>query len=411
VKAALARRGAAESVDELLALDEERRKLLPLVEERRAEQNRVSDEIAEAKRAGNEPTEQLAAMRELAAEIKQLEEQLGQVKAKTDALLPALPNLPDPSAPEGETEEDAEVLREVGERPAFDFDPKDHLDLGIEHDVIDMESAGPISGSRFAYLKRELVLVELALVQFALGKLMAQGFTPVVPPVLVREDALFWTGFLPTDRAQIYEIAGDDLFLVGTSEVSLAGIHVDEIIAEKDLPLRYAGFSTCFRREAGAAGKDTRGIFRVHQFDKVEMFAFVHPDSSAEEHDRILAIQEEIFSDLEIPYRVVNIAAGDLGASAAKKYDLEAWLPGQDRYREITSCSNATDYQARRLRSRFRPDGGGSPQPVHTLNGTAVAVGRTLVAIMENFQRNDGSIEIPRVLHGFGAPAEIPASG
>ena len=210
----------------------------------------------------------------------------------------------------------------MGERPPFDFEPKDHLDLGVELDVIDMESAGPVSGSRFAYLKRELVLVELALVQFAIQKLASQGFTPVVPPVLVREDALFWTGFLPTDRAQIYEIAGDDLFLVGTSEVSLAALHADEILAEEDLPLRYAGFSTCFRREAGAAGKDTRGIFRVHQFDKVEMFSFVHPDSSAEEHDRILAIQEEIFGELGIPYRVVNIAAGDLGASAAKKYDL-----------------------------------------------------------------------------------------
>jgi seryl-tRNA synthetase len=251
----------------------------------------------------------------------------------------------------------------------------------------------------------------LALVQFAIQKLSSQGFTPVAPPVLVREDALFWTGFLPTDRAQIYEIAGDDLFLVGTSEVSLAGIHADDILAEKDLPVRYAGFSTCFRREAGAAGKDTRGIFRVHQFDKVEMFSFVHPESSGEEHDRILSLQEEVFGDLGIPYRVVNIAAGDLGASAAKKYDLEAWLPGQERYREITSCSNTTDYQARRLRTRFRPDEGGSPQPVHTLNGTAVAVGRTLVAIMENFQRGDGSIEIPKVLHSFGAPAAIPASG
>jgi len=409
VKAALARRGAAASVDELVALDEERRRLLPLIEERRAEQNRVSEEIAEAKRAGDEPTEKLTAMRALAAEIKQLDEELAQVKSKTDALLPALPNLPDPSAPPGDTEEDAEVLREVGERPSFAFEPKDHLDLGVELDVIDMESAGPVSGSRFAYLKRELVLVELALVQFAIAKLVSRGFTPVAPPVLVREDALFWTGFFPTDRAQIYEIAGDDLFLVGTSEVSLAGLHVDEIVSEKDLPLRYAGFSTCFRREAGAAGKDTRGIFRVHQFDKVEMFTFVHPDSSREEHDRILGIQEEIFGELGIPYRVVNIAAGDLGASAAKKYDLEAWLPGQERYREITSCSNTTDYQARRLRSRFRPEGGGTPQPVHTLNGTAVAVGRTLVAIMENFQRSDGSIEIPKVLHTFGAPTEIPA--
>ena len=394
-----------------MKLDEERRRLLPLIEERRAEQNRVSDEIAEAKRAGNDASDKIAAMRELAGDIKRQEEELARVKERIDQLLPTIPNLPDLTAPEGDTEEDAEVLREVGERPAFDFEPKDHLDLGVELDVIDMESAAVASGSRFAYLKRELVLVELALVQYAIQKLVAHGFTPAIPPVLVREDALFWTGFLPTDRAQIYEIAGDDLFLVGTSEVSLAALHADEILAQADLPLRYTGFSTCFRREAGAAGKDTRGIFRVHQFDKVEMFSFVHPDTSQAEHERILGIQEEIFGELGIPYQVVNIAAGDLGASAAKKYDVEAWLPGQQRYREITSCSNTTDYQARRLRARFRPEEGGSPQHVHTLNGTAVAVGRTLVALMENFQRADGSIEIPKVLQGFGSPAEIPAPG
>jgi seryl-tRNA synthetase len=408
VKAALARRGAGDAVDELVALDEERRKLLPQVEEKRAEQNRVSDQIAEAKRAGDDASDAITAMRALAAEIKELDEELARVQSRLDDVLPALPNLPDPTAPPGETEDDAEVVREVGERPAFDFEPKDHLELGVELDVIDMESAAAVSGSRFAYVKRELVLVEFALVQFAMQKLVAQGFTPVVPPVLVREDALFWTGFLPTDRAQIYEIANDDLFLVGTSEVTLAALHYDDIVDESDLPLRYAGFSTCFRREAGAAGKDTRGIFRVHQFDKVEMFSFVHPDDSGEEHERILGLQEEIFGELGIPYRVVNIAAGDLGASAAKKYDIEAWLPGQERYREITSCSNTTDYQARRLRARFRPTAGGSPSPVHTLNGTAVAVGRTLVAIMENFQRADGSIEIPKALHGFGAPARIP---
>jgi seryl-tRNA synthetase len=409
----LARRGAvwAEKVDELIALDERRRQLLPQVEERRAERNRVSDEIAEAKRAGADASETIAAMRRLAAETKELEEELARVQERIDDLLPTLPNLPDPAAPEGETEEDAEELRVVGERPSFDFEPKDHLDLGIELDVIDMESAAKASGSRFAYLKRELALVEFSLVQFAMQTLVAKGFTPVVPPVLVREDALFWTGFLPTDRAQIYEIAGDDLFLVGTSEVSLAALHVDEIFAQGELPIRYAGFSTCFRREAGAAGKDTRGIFRVHQFDKVEMFSFVDPDDSKDEHEQLLGVEEEILRALEIPYRVVNVAAGDLGASAAKKYDCEAWLPGQGRYREITSCSNTTDYQARRLRARFRPEGGGSPRAVHTLNGTAVAVGRTLVAIMENFQRSDGTIEIPKALRPFGAPEGIPLLG
>jgi seryl-tRNA synthetase len=305
-------------------------------------------------------------------------------------------------------EEDAELVREVGELPQFDFEPRDHLDLGTELGVIDMESAAAASGSRFAYLKGDLVMVEFALVQFAMSKLRERGFTPVVPPVLVREDALFWTGFLPTDRAQIYELADDDLFLTGTSEVTLAALHHDEILDESALPLRYAGFSSCFRREAGAAGKDTRGIFRVHQFDKVEMFAFVRPEDSQAEHQRILAMEEEIIGELGIPYRVMNIAAGDLGASAAKKFDIEAWLPGQQRYRELTSCSNTTDYQARRLKARYRPEGG-SPEMVHTLNGTAVAVGRVIVAIMENFQRGDGTVEIPEPLRAFGAPAQLGA--
>ena len=407
VKAALARRGAAERVDELLELDRRRRELLPEIEERRARQNKVSEEIAAAKKAGEDASETIAAMRELAAEVKRLEAELAEVERGIEELLPTIPNLPDPTVPAGETEEDAEVLREVGERPQFEFEPRDHLEIGVELGLIDMESAAKASGSRFAYLKRELALMEFALVQFAFAKLVAKGFVPVVPPVLVREEALFWTGFLPTDRAQIYEIAGDDLFLVGTSEVTLAAQHADEIFAEEDLPLRYAGFSTCFRREAGAAGKDTRGIFRVHQFDKVEMFEFVHPDRSRSEHDFLLATEEEILQELGIPYRVVNIPAGDLGASAAKKYDLEAWLPGQGRYRELTSCSNTTDYQARRLRTRFRPVEGGSVQHVHTLNGTAVAVGRTLIALIENFQRADGGFAVPEALHAYGAPAEV----
>jgi len=298
-------------------------------------------------------------------------------------------------------------VREVGAPREFDFEPRDHLDLGTALGVIDIESAARASGSRFAYLKGDLVRVEFALVNLALETLEPEGFVPVVPPVLVREEPLFWTGFLPTDRAQIYEIANDDLFLVGTSEVSLAALHADELMAESDLPLRYAGFSTCFRREAGAAGRDTRGIFRVHQFDKVEMFSFVRPDESAAEHERILSLQERILQALEIPYRVVNIPAGDLGASAAKKYDLEAWLPGQGRYRELTSCSNTTDYQARRLRCRYRPEGAKSAQSVHTLNGTAVAIGRTIVAILENFQRADGGVDLPPALRAHGAPSQI----
>ena len=299
------------------------------------------------------------------------------------------------------------VVRVVGEPPQFDFEPRDHLEIGTSLDLIDMESAARASGSRFAYLKGELAFIELALVQYALRKLADRGFRPVIPPVLVREEPMFWTGFLPTDRAQIYKTADDDLYLVGTSEVSLAALHADQILAADDLPLRYAGFSTCFRREAGAAGRDTRGIFRVHQFDKVEMFSFVDPSTSAAEHERLLAIEEEILQELEIPYRVVNVAVGDLGASAAKKYDCEAWLPGQGRYRELTSTSNTTDYQARRLRCRYREPDGGSPRAVHTLNGTAVAVGRTLLAMMENHQLPGGGFRVPSALHAFGAPSEV----
>jgi seryl-tRNA synthetase len=393
VKAALARRGAADGIDALLALDERRRSLLPQTEELRSRR----------KRGGGDPAE----ARALRDEIKRLEQEVASVDAEIDQLLAALPNLPDPSVPDGDTEEDAEVLREVGTPPEFDFEPRDHLELGTALGVIDMESAARASGSRFAYLKGDLVRVELALVQLAFEALEPEGFAPVVPPVLVREEPLFWTGFLPTDRAQIYEIANDDLFLVGTSEVSLAALHADDVLAEGDLPLRYAGFSTCFRREAGAAGRDTRGIFRVHQFDKVEMFSFVRPEDSTAEHELILSIEERLLQALEIPYRVVNIPAGDLGASAAKKYDLEAWLPGQGRYRELTSCSNTTDYQARRMRCRYRAEGAKSPRPVHTLNGTAVAVGRTIVAIMENCQRADGGVDVPQALRAHGAPGEI----
>jgi seryl-tRNA synthetase len=264
-----------------------------------------------------------------------------------------------------------------------------------------------LSGARFAYLKGDLVMVELALVRFALEKLRGHGFEPVIPPVLVRERALYGTGFLPDTEQQIYRLAEDDLYLVGTSEVALASLHDDEIVPAERLPLRYAGFSPCFRREAGAAGKDTRGIFRVHQFDKVEMFSFVEPDRSLEEHERILAIEEEILTELELPYRVVNIAVNDLGNSAAKKFDCEAWLPSQERYRELTSCSNTTDYQARRLNIRVRRDK--RVQMLHTLNGTAVAVGRTIIALLENGQREDGTVALPAALLAYGAPAVLGA--
>jgi seryl-tRNA synthetase len=407
VKAALARRGAAAQVDELLALDARRRELLPEVENAQAERKTLSKQIGEKKQAGEDAAELMATVQGLKERIESGKEELEAVEAELDRLALALPNLPDPDAPEGTSEEDAVVVREVGERPEFDFEPRDHLEIGTELDLIEIEAAARLSGSRFAYLKGDLVLLELALVRFAIELVRGEGHEPVVPPVLVREEALEGTGFLPGDRDQIYEIAKDELFLTGTSEVALAGLHADQILAAGDLPLRYCAFSTCFRREAGAAGRDTRGIFRVHQFDKVEMFSFVAPSESPAEHERLLAIEERILAELEIPYRVVNVAAGDLGAPAAKKYDCEAWIPSQGRYRELTSCSNTTDYQARRLRCRYRSADSEAPQAVHTLNGTAVAVGRTMIALIENRQERDGGFTLPKTLHRFGSPERI----
>ena len=302
--------------------------------------------------------------------------------------------------PDGTAEEDAVEVRRVGDPPSFSFEPRDHLDLAAEHGWIDLERAARVSGARFAYRVGEVALLELALYRFALDRLVGKGFIPVLPPVLVREEAMYGTGFLPTDEVNIYKIERDELYLTGTSEVALASFHMGEELDE--LPRRYAGYSTNFRRESGAAGKDTRGMFRVHQFDKVEMFVFTEPGRSSDEHEALLALEEELVQEVGLPYRVVNVAAGDLGASAAKKYDIEAWFPGQQRYREITSTSNTTDYQARRLGIRFRREG--KLEPVHTLNGTAMTA-RWLIALLENFQDEGGEIAVPEVLTGFGAPA------
>jgi seryl-tRNA synthetase len=398
-RAALERRRAADRLDEVLRLDARRRELLPAEEALRAEQNQASKAIGQAKQGGGDASSAIAAMKAVASRAKALQAERAEVDEQLDRTLASLPNLPLESSPLEE-----EVVREWGSAGRTG---RDHLEL--LGGLVDMESGAKLSGSRFAYLRGPLVMLELALVRWAMELVSGHGFEPVIPPVLVREEALYGTGFLPDTEQQIYRVADDDLYLVGTSEVALASIHRDEILEGADaLPRRYAGFSSCFRREAGAAGKDTRGLFRVHQFDKVEMFSFVSPDESEEEHERILAIEEEIMRALEIPYRVVNIAAWDLGASAAKKYDVEAWLPGQGRYRELTSCSNTTDYQARRLNARYRPaDGDGGPRFVHTLNGTAVAVGRTIIAVVENGQQDDGTVAIPEVLQGYGAPAEI----
>ncbi len=402
VRAALARRGddVAERLDGVIALDRRRRELLPELEGLRAEQNEANGRIRAASDA-DEREREIAAMREVAVRAKQLEQELSAVEEELQAALAPLPNLPDPTAAPGPEDE---LVREVGEIPQFAFAPRDHLELAGE--MIDTERGARLSGSRFAYLRGALVMVELALVRWALEKVQAHGFEPVIPPVLVRERALYGTGFLPDTEQQIYALPEEELFLIGTSEVALASLHDEEILSAEELPRRYAGFSPCFRREAGAAGRDTRGIFRVHQFDKVEMFSFVVPQDSAAELERILAIEEELLGELGLPYRVVNIAVTDLGNSAAKKYDCEAWLPSQGRYRELTSCSNTTDYQARRLSIRMRE--GKRTGPLHTLNGTAVAVGRTIVALLENGQREDGSIALPGCLAPYGAPAELP---
>jgi seryl-tRNA synthetase len=398
VRAALARRrdGSDARLDRALELDARRRELLPAVEGLKAQQNSASQAIATAKQAGEDATAAIAEMQAVARRARALREELDGVQAELDEAVRSLPNPPDPTAADEDT-----VLYERG---AGGRAGKDHLELAGAW--IDMEAGARVAGSRFAYLKGELVLLELALVRWALELLRGKGFEPVIPPVLVREEALYGTGFLPDTEQQIYRLADDQLYLTGTSEVALASLHGGEIIDGDRLPLRYAGFSPCFRREAGAAGRDTRGLFRVHQFDKVEMFSFVAPEDAVDEHERLLANEEAILGALGIPYRVVNIAVGDLGSSAAKKYDCEAWLPGQERYRELTSTSNTTDFQARRLNVRYRP-AGGSPRHVATLNGTAVAVGRTLIALIENGQRDDGSIAVPDVLHPWGAPAEL----
>ncbi len=405
VRAALARRGDAGRLDDVLGLDETCRGVRMSVEEMRAESTRIAKGIGQAKKAGTavDPAQEAEARR-LRDETTAQEEVLRVAEADRDTLLLQLPNLAEAAAPDG-GEDDALELRRVGEIPSFPDGVLDHVTIAEGLGGLDLERAARTSGSRFAYLMGPLVRLQMSLVTYAVDLLEGEGFIPVIPPVLVREEALLGTGFFPTDRSAIYETASDDLFLVGTSEVPLAALHQDEILDEADLPLRYAGISTCFRREAGAAGRDTRGIFRVHQFDKVEMFTFTTPEQSAAEHQRILAIEERILNDLNIPYRVVDVAVGDLGASAARKFDCEAWMPGQDRYREVTSCSNCTDYQARRLRCRTKR--GKETLPLHTLNGTAVAVGRTLIALLENHQRPDGSVGIPEVLQAFGAPPEL----
>ena len=395
LRAALARRGLDHlDVGAMAELDQARRNTRATAEQVRAEQKVLGRRISRLQ--GEARQEAIVRAGRLAETYRGALAEADELDDEFMSLWIQVPNLAHSSAADGYTEDDSLEIKRWGQVADRDYRPKDHRELGAALGMIDIERAAKVSGSRFGYLTGPAVIIEFGLVRMALDFLARRGFTPVVPPVLVREHALFGTGFFPDDDQQVYELPRDDLYLIGTSEVALAAYHADEILDEADLPIRYAGFSTCFRREAGAHGKDTAGIFRVHQFDKVEMFSFCHPERSWEEHEFLLSLEEEIVRRLEIPYRVVNVAAGDLGSSAAKKYDIEAWIPSQGRYREITSCSNTTDFQSRRLRIRFRTERGN--RLVHTLNGTAVAVGRLLIALLENHQEADGSFVVPEAL-------------
>ncbi len=394
LRRALARKGAAELFDELLGVDDTWRALTARV-----------DELRGRLRPKGRPTPQeLAALHGVKEELRAAETELSVVEARRDDLLLRVPNPPSEDCPDGDTDEDAEEVRRVGEPPVFTFAIRDHVELG----GFELDRAARLSGARFAYRRGAVALLELALYRFALAQVVGMGFEVLLPPVLVREEAMYGTGFLPTEVVNLYRLEADELYLTGTSEVALAAFHQGEVLDIDELPLRYAGYSTCFRREAGAAGRDTRGIFRLHQFDKVEMFVFTTPEESAAEHERILAIEEEIVSSLGLAYRVVCTAAGDLGPSAAKKYDIEAFIPSQGRYREVTSCSNTTDYQARRLNVRYRQSGG-PLQVVHTLNGTAMTA-RFLIALMETYQDSLGEVAVPEILWPFGAPERLPAA-
>lgn len=388
-------RGADVDLDALIELDRQHRRLVTDVDNLRAELNRAQKLIG--KLAAEERSEAIARNKQAGTDLKDLEGQLAGAAAELDSALLAVPNLVHPDSPPGRVDRE---LRKVGTPRSMQFTPVDHLALGEGLEIIDVKRAAKVSGSRFAILRGKGALLELAIVRFVLDRLMAEGFEPVIPPVLVKEEAMYGTGFFPTDEAQVYKTADDDLYLAGTSEVPIAMMHSDEIFSAGQLPIRYAGISTCFRREAGTYGKDTRGIIRVHQFDKVEMFSFCRPEESDAEHGRLLAHEEGIFEALEIPYRVLDIASGELAAPNYRKFDIEAWLPGADRWLEVTSCSNDWDFQARRLGVRFKQGDSGT-ELVHTLNGTAVAVGRAIVALLENHQQSDGSVAIPDALRPY----------
>ncbi|MFC1647800.1 serine--tRNA ligase [Patescibacteria group bacterium] len=400
VKAGCLKKRKDVDIDRIVKLDSERRTLIADVDELRTHQNEVSKQIPQ--KSDKEKEELFAEMKQLKENLKIKEQELEDLVEILDALVIQVPNPPFDEVPEGEDDEDNKIERTWGKPRKFEFEPRDHISIGKDLDILDMEKAAEASGARFYYVKNDLVLLEFALIQYALSKITAKGFKPILPPALVREHAMEGTGFFPADKNEIYTVNSDDdnLFLIGTSEVPLCMLHYDEILEEADLPIRYCAFSPCFRREAGSYGKDTHGIIRVHQFDKIEMFSFCHPDKSKEEHALIVEIEEDIVQGLELPYQVVNVCGGDLGDPAAIKYDLEAWIPTQGKYREITSASNTTNYQARRSKIRYK-NADGKKEYIYTLNGTGIAMPRMFVAILENYQNKDGSVTIPEVLRPY----------
>jgi len=391
-----------EMLDKLIGYDEKWRENLTKLNELRHKRRQLTNEIAQLKKKGEEATEKIEEARKIDAEIEALEKQVEEFNQKVKYYLMRLPNLLHDSVPYGVDENDNVTVKTWGEIPKFDFKVKDHIDLGLSLGILDLERAAKVSGARFYYLKGLGVLLDMALINFALNELVKKGYEPVEPPYMMRRKAYEGATALLDFEEMLYKIEDEDLYLIATSEHPIAAMFMDEVLNAEELPLKFVGVSACFRREAGAHGKDTRGIFRTHQFNKVEQFIFCLPENSWEMHEELLRNAEELIQKLGLPYRVVNVCTGDIGSFAAKKYDIEVWMPAQNRYREIISCSNCTDYQARRLNIRYREKEGAPPKSVvHTLNSTALATGRTAVAILENYQQEDGSVLIPEVLRPY----------
>jgi len=398
IKKACQNKGVKVDIDQLLKIDEKRRNLIQINEELKSQHNQLNKKISSAQL--EEKKFLIIEAKSLVQKIEKSDYDLKEIETQFNEAIILVPNPALPEVKIGVNETENQVLRKWGKISKFDFPIKDHLALGDDLDLIDIDRAGKVSGSRFSYLKNELAILEYALVQFVFDILVKRGFIPVVPPVMIKEEAMKAMGYLERGKDEIYQTAKDGLYLIGTAEQALGPMHLNEVFQAKEFPKRYVGFSSCFRREAGSYGKDVKGILRVHQFDKIEMFSFTLPESSKEEHKFLLSMEEKMVQKLGIPYQVLDICTGDLGDPAAAKYDIECWMPGQNKYRETHSTSNCTDFQARRLNIRFRNEKG-EMNYVHTLNGTAFAIGRILIAIMENYQQKDGSIKVPRALRKY----------